>query len=517
MQPFAKVLFSMLVLFIVYFGRHIAAKYTAESSLGPCFQNITGGYVLFFERSFVDCVRECKRRPRCQTIRYDRPILICMLYSTNIIQASPSGCFQASREEYINRFALEGKCEQHHTRCNLNETCSLNATTLQPFCEILDCGEKPLPRHAEVIYYVDSKNGSQVQFQCKNYTTTPNRTGVVECSSSGEWTWTQSIQCTDCGEKPLPRHAEVIYYIDSKIGSQVQFKCKNYTTTPNRTGVAECSSGGEWTWTQSIQCTVPQDCLELYEKYNISVSGPYYISPDNKTIARAFCDMKTSGGGWTVIQRRNSSNVNFTRNWANYTNGFGEVTGNYWIGNRILHALTSSNNIIMFRLRHSNGSTYNASYSNFRVLDEANKFEMTYDHYINGTAGDALGNANQHSAKNMSFSTIDRDNDKCDKSCAAQMKGGWWYNNCSTSNLNGVYCLDVTNDTHCMKWYTSHSSSQYESYHLRTRYNETVISIRRTPNQQTTTTSQQGATHTPSLTTTSGLHTTTKTTTTTPP
>lgn len=116
----------------------------------------------------------------------------------------------------------------------------------------------------------------------------------------------------------------------------------------------------------------------------------------------------------------------------------------------------------------------------------------------------------------MSFSTIDRDNDKCDKSCAAQMKGGWWYNNCSTSNLNGVYCLDVTNDTHCMKWYTSHSSSQYESYHLRTRYNETVISIRRTPNQQTTTTSQQGETHTPSLTTTSGLHTTTKTTTTTP-
>lgn len=59
----------------------------------------------------------------------------------------------------------------------------------------------------------------------------------------------------------------------------------------------------------------------------------------------------------------------------------------YFLGNRILHALTSSNNIIMFRLRHSNGSTYNASYSNFRVLDEANKFEMTYDHYINGTAG----------------------------------------------------------------------------------------------------------------------------------
>ncbi|XP_078328740.1 fibrinogen-like protein A isoform X2 [Crassostrea virginica] len=306
----------------------------------------------------------------------------------------------------------------------------------------------------------------------------------------------------DCGEKPLPRHAEVIYYVDSKIGSQVQFQCKNYTTTPNRTGVAECSSSGGWIWTQSIQCTVPQDCLELYEKYNISVSGPYYISPDNNTIARVFCDMKTSGGGWTVIQRRNSSNVNFTRNWANYTNGFGEVTGNYWIGNRILHALTSSNNIIMFRLRHINGSTYNASYSNFRVLDEAKKFKMTYDHYINGTAGDALGNANQHSAKKMSFSTIDRDNDKCDKSCAAQMKGGWWYNNCSTSNLNGVYCLNGTNNSYCMTWSTNHNEMTWStSPHLLRLYNETMISIRRTPNQQTTT---------------SKAPTTTKTTTTTP-
>ena len=103
MQPFAKVLIFIVALFIFFFGRHTTAKYTAESSLGPCFQNITGGYVLFFERSAVECFRECKRRPRCQTIRYDRPILICMLYSTNITQASPSGCFQASREEFINR------------------------------------------------------------------------------------------------------------------------------------------------------------------------------------------------------------------------------------------------------------------------------------------------------------------------------------------------------------------------------------------------------------------------------
>ena len=35
---------------------------------------------------------------------------------------------------------------------------------------------------------------------------------------------------------------------------------------------------------------------------------------------RARCDMDTDGGGWMLIQRRlPGGNVNFTRNWADYT------------------------------------------------------------------------------------------------------------------------------------------------------------------------------------------------------
>ena len=45
---------------------------------------------------------------------------------------------------------------------------------------------------------------------------------------------------------------------------------------------------------------VPRDCLELFEQHGIHESGPHYISPDNKAVGRAFCDMKTDGGGWTV-------------------------------------------------------------------------------------------------------------------------------------------------------------------------------------------------------------------------
>ena len=52
-----------------------------------------------------------------------------------------------------------------------------------------------------------------------------------------------------------------------------------------------------------------------------------------------------------------------------------------------------------------------------------------------GGAGDSLENHNMRA-----FSTKDRDNDQdATRSCAMTYKGGWWYNACHASNLNGLY------------------------------------------------------------------------------
>lgn len=84
---------------------------------------------------------------------------------------------------------------------------------------------------------------------------------------------------------------------------------------------------------------------------------------------------------------------------------------------------------------------------------------------------DALGGTSvSFQARNMPFSTIDRDNDGYSGSCADQMRGGWWYNSCSTSNLNGEYCHGARNIS-CMTW-TKNASNLHG-------HEETVIMIRR--------------------------------------
>ena len=61
-----------------------------------------------------------------------------------------------------------------------------------------------------------------------------------------------------------------------------------------------------------------------------------------------------------------------------------------------------------------------------------------------GTAGDRLSFHN-----GRKFSTKDRDNDVSSINCAAHesIKGAWWFSDCRTSNLNGVYRNRADNGT----------------------------------------------------------------------
>ena len=145
--------------------------------------------------------------------------------------------------------------------------------------------------------------------------------------------------------------------------------------------------------------------------------------------------METDGGGWTVFQRRQDGSVDFYRNWTDYENGFGNLTGEFWLGlGKINRLIKEQSNTLRVDLGDFDGNTRYAQYTTFSVGNSTTEYTLTVGGY-SGTAGDNL--AGHHNG--MKFSTRDNDNDNWEGNCAQFYNGAWWFNNCYDSHLNSVY------------------------------------------------------------------------------
>ncbi|XP_011189959.1 angiopoietin-related protein 7-like isoform X2 [Zeugodacus cucurbitae] len=109
----------------------------------------------------------------------------------------------------------------------------------------------------------------------------------------------------------------------------------------------------------AIRATNRSGCMEA--TFNGLKSGVYKIKLEKMNIIdlEVFCDEDVDFGRWLVIQRRQSGLVNFTRDWNDYKQGFGDLSGNYWIGLEKLHALTRSwEQELFIQLERRNGEKY---------------------------------------------------------------------------------------------------------------------------------------------------------------
>ncbi|XP_028411124.1 microfibril-associated glycoprotein 4-like [Dendronephthya gigantea] len=242
----------------------------------------------------------------------------------------------------------------------------------------------------------------------------------------------------------------------------------NYRTTKNVencqltnvTRKKEETKTGDWMLMQDVEATKKEaekakvtrksglHCADLYGKGN-EQSGIYEINPDGKGSFKVFCDMTTSGGGWTVFQRRLDGSVDFYRGWQDYKQGFGNLSAEYWLGLDKIQRMTNiSQNELRIDMEDTSGNTRYAHYDSFKVSSESEKYKLNVGGY-NGTAGDSLSYHN-----GMAFTTKDSDNDNFGVNCAVTFKGAWWYGHCHYSNLNGLYHNGAhTSNADGVNWY----------------------------------------------------------------
>jgi len=142
-----------------------------------------------------------------------------------------------------------------------------------------------------------------------------------------------------------------------------------------------------------------------------------------------------------VFQRRIDGSSFFYRTWLDYYTGFGDIAGEFWLGNEYISQLAATDRHLL-RVDLEDWSEQNrfAEYADFKIADASDKYRLTVVGVYVGNAGDSLS---YH--RGFQFSTYDQDNDELSTgSCAEYHRGGWWYGACSISNLNGEYNNTVT-------------------------------------------------------------------------
>ena len=113
-------------------------------------------------------------------------------------------------------------------------------------------------------------------------------------------------------------------------------------------------------------------------------------------------------GGWTrVMMRIDNSTTAFNKSWQEYSHGFGDYDGNYWLGLETLRKLTNQQQMsVRIELSNSEYDSYMIEYDKFFIGPAEQKYKLTLGKMTLGSLVDSFQRQNA-----MRFSTYDQDND----------------------------------------------------------------------------------------------------------
>ncbi|XP_066263784.1 microfibril-associated glycoprotein 4-like [Branchiostoma lanceolatum] len=213
------------------------------------------------------------------------------------------------------------------------------------------------------------------------------------------------------------------------------------------------------------------DCSEIYTAqamFGSIASGVFPIKPAHvNDPVSVYCDQTTDGGGWTVIQRRFDGSLEFFRWIGAYQDGFGDSSGEYWLGLNNMHRITAQNAYELYiELEDWDGNVKFARYSTFSV-GPGTYYTLSVGGY-SGTAGDGFTlSSSSYGNNGAKFSARSYDQDTLHPGSVAEYAGGgWWYSgDAGYSSLNGPYFRDTdgfnTNNGIGVRWYPFHNDHNY--------------------------------------------------------
>jgi len=200
------------------------------------------------------------------------------------------------------------------------------------------------------------------------------------------------------------------------------------------------------------------DCSDVYENgYGASGVYPIWLQRGYR-FSLFYCDMETiselsNKTGWTVIQKRMNGEVDFEKNWDKYVTGFGNITGEHWVGLENIYSITSQLLYRQFDQKTEKpGPRLRIDFEDwdgFRAFTEFDNFIIngpTFKYKIN-FVGNVFGTTQAHNSPSPigynAFSAVGKDSTK--QKCPKLMRGGWWFDDrCGPANLNGPYAKSKT-------------------------------------------------------------------------
>ena len=83
-----------------------------------------------------------------------------------------------------------------------------------------------------------------------------------------------------------------------------------------------------------------------------------------------------------MLQKRLDGSVDFYLDWADYKTGFGNLSGEFWLGLDKIHRLTSRGSYkLRVDLEDFDGKSYYAAYDSFKVASEGEKYKLSVNNF----------------------------------------------------------------------------------------------------------------------------------------